>query len=68
MHKGYWIDIGTPEKYLQVHRDILGGAFFVDLSGRAEHGGRIDPSARVDAGARLTGPFYIGPGCVVETG
>ena len=30
---GYWIDIGTPEKYLQVHRDILGGAFAVDLVG-----------------------------------
>ena len=25
VHRGYWIDIGTPEKYLQVHRDILGG-------------------------------------------
>ena len=23
---GYWIDIGTVEKYLQVHLDILGGA------------------------------------------
>src|SRR6185295_18742725 len=21
VHRGYWIDIGTPEKYLQVHRD-----------------------------------------------
>ena len=22
VHRGYWIDIGTPEKYLKVHRDI----------------------------------------------
>ena len=22
-HRGYWIDIGTPEKYMQVHRDIM---------------------------------------------
>ena len=26
MSPGYWIDIGTVEKYLQVHLDILGGA------------------------------------------
>src|SRR6478735_6316241 len=23
VYKGYWIDIGTPEKYMQVHRDIM---------------------------------------------
>ena len=23
IYDGYWIDIGTPEKYLQVHRDIM---------------------------------------------
>jgi len=22
-HRGYWIDIGTPKKYMQVHRDIM---------------------------------------------
>ena len=24
---GYWIDIGTPAKYLQVHRDIMDGRY-----------------------------------------
>ena len=23
VYRGYWIDIGTPEKYMQVHRDIM---------------------------------------------
>ena len=23
VYRGYWIDIGTPEKYVQVHRDIM---------------------------------------------
>ena len=68
VHRGYWIDIGTPEKYLQVHRDIFGGAFAVELRGLGEGGGRIDASARVDAGARLVAPFYIGPGCTIEAG
>ena len=25
--RGYWIDIGTPEKYVQVHRDMFDGKF-----------------------------------------
>src|SRR6476646_1462621 len=27
VYRGYWIDIGTPEKYMQVHRDIMDGRF-----------------------------------------
>jgi mannose-1-phosphate guanylyltransferase len=27
LYDGYWIDIGTPEKYTQVHRDIMDGRF-----------------------------------------
>src|SRR5712671_6585746 len=26
-HRGYWIDIGTPEKYMQVHRDMMDGLY-----------------------------------------
>jgi mannose-1-phosphate guanylyltransferase len=67
VHHGYWIDIGTPEKYLQVHRDILEGRYPVDLEGAAAHGGWVHPSASV-SGATLEGPFYVGPGCVVTPG
>jgi NDP-sugar pyrophosphorylase family protein len=68
VHTGYWIDIGTPEKYLQVHRDILERRFPVSLSGQAHGSGRLDASASVDAGARLAGRFYVGPGCRLESG
>src|SRR4030095_11195944 len=27
VHDKYWIDIGTPRKYLEVHHDILAGRF-----------------------------------------
>jgi NDP-sugar pyrophosphorylase family protein len=27
IYDGYWIDIGTPAKYLQVHRDIMDGRY-----------------------------------------
>jgi NDP-sugar pyrophosphorylase family protein len=67
VHRGYWIDIGTPEKYLQVHRDILGGGFPVALDGAPTRGGWVHPSASV-SGATLEGPFYVGPRCVVAPG
>jgi mannose-1-phosphate guanylyltransferase len=68
VHRGYWIDIGTPEKYRQVHRDILSGDFAVSLDGRARAGGWVHATARVEASAELSGPFYVGPGCQVEAG
>lgn len=68
VHGGYWIDIGTPEKYLQVHRDILGGRFSVALHGRERGSGWIAPSADVDPTAELAGAFYVGPGCRVAAG
>ena len=67
VHRGYWIDIGTPEKYLQAHGDILAGRFEVALDGVAVGGGWAHGSARLE-GASLTGPFYVGAGCVVAPG
>jgi NDP-sugar pyrophosphorylase family protein len=66
VHRGYWIDIGTPEKYLQVHRDILSRRFPVPLDGEPRAGGFVHPAARVSPEALLDGPFYVGPGCEVE--
>jgi mannose-1-phosphate guanylyltransferase len=68
VHRGYWIDIGTPQKYLQVHRDILGRRFPVDLRGRSTSGGWVEDPAEIDGGATLEGPFYVGPGCRVAAG
>jgi NDP-sugar pyrophosphorylase family protein len=68
VHPGYWIDIGTPDKYLQVHRDILARRFEVALNGAPRAAGFVHAGARVHDGARLEGAFYAGPGCVVEDG
>jgi NDP-sugar pyrophosphorylase family protein len=68
VHRGYWIDIGTPEKYLQVHRDILSGRFAVSLDGAPRGAGFVHAAARVSAGTVLDGAFYVGPGCEVEAG
>ncbi len=68
VHRGYWIDIGTPAKYLQVHQDILSGRFPVALQAERVRGGFVAPGARIDAAARLEPPFYVGPECEVEAG
>jgi NDP-sugar pyrophosphorylase family protein len=68
VHRGYWIDIGTPEKYLQVHRDILGRRFSVDLDGERRDGGWVHRTAALDGAAAVEGPFYVGPRCQVAAG
>lgn len=66
---GYWLDVGTPESYLQAHRDILERLFPTEV-GRALGADftLVDPTAEVDPGARLVPPVYVGPGAVVEAG
>ncbi len=64
---GYWVDIGTPERYLQASWDILEGrvATRVEASGP---GVLIDPSATVDAAATIGPRAVVGPDCRVEAG
>jgi len=66
---GYWIDIGTPEKYVQVHRDIMDRRFpalpFRDLA--APHAW-IDSGARIEDGATIEGPCFIDEGVLVKPG
>jgi NDP-sugar pyrophosphorylase family protein len=67
--RGYWIDIGTPEKYVQVHRDMFDGKFAGGVFG---HANRAQPivsgEARIDEGARLEGPCFIDAGVHVKKG
>jgi len=66
--RGYWIDIGTPEKYMQVHRDIMDGLYrtapFADRASTTW----ISPQARVEDGASIEGPCFIDKGTVVKSG
>jgi NDP-sugar pyrophosphorylase family protein len=66
IHEGYWIDIGTPEKYLQVHEDLLSGRFSHSPAAARRGEGLIHETARVSEGAVLDGRFYIGPGCEID--
>ncbi|MDP6608773.1 MAG: NDP-sugar synthase [Vicinamibacterales bacterium] len=64
---GYWIDIGTPDKYRQVHRDIMDGRFAAAPFGnRATGTAIVAKTAKVDPGARLEGPCFIDEGVTVK--
>ena len=61
---GYWIDVGTPEKYLQLHCDLLGGKC-----------GQHDPvvgeevligeKSDVHPTAQINGPAVLGDNCSI---
>jgi NDP-sugar pyrophosphorylase family protein len=68
VHQGYWIDIGTPEKYMQVHQDIMDSRFALEPFDRGPNTIAIAPDAKVEEGATLEGPCYIGDGAVVKAG
>jgi mannose-1-phosphate guanylyltransferase len=69
IYKGYWIDIGTPEKYTQVHRDIMDGRYqAAPFSGGAAGAGCVSPAARVEDGAIVEGPCFIDADVVVKAG
>jgi len=67
---GYWIDIGTPEKYMQVHRDIMDGRCRA-YKGASFNGGStawISSQARVEDGVSVEGPCFVDEGAVVKAG
>src|SRR5437899_12705148 len=67
VYRGYWIDIGTADKYMQVHRDIMDGRYQAAPFG-APHAPWISPLARVEEGATVEGPCFIDEGAVVKAG
>jgi NDP-sugar pyrophosphorylase family protein len=67
VYKGYWIDIGTPEKYTQVHRDIMGGSFSAAPFSGARDAVLAD-GARIEDGAVVQGPCFVDEGTVVRAG
>ena len=67
--RGYWIDIGTPEKYVQVHHDMFDGKFAAGLFATADRTKPIvSPEARIDDNVTLTAPCFIDAGVHVKSG
>ncbi|MEQ1573481.1 MAG: NDP-sugar synthase [Vicinamibacterales bacterium] len=69
VYDGYWIDIGSPEKYTQVHRDIMDGRFAAaPFLGQPARHGAIAPDVRIEAGAVVEGPCFIDAGVAIKAG
>ena len=76
---GYWLDIGTPERYLEGTIDILEGTVHTAVRERmgdtylvvekaVESAGRVIPSALVESGCRIGEGARIGGRVVLEHG
>jgi mannose-1-phosphate guanylyltransferase len=75
----YWIDIGTPDKYLTLQHDLLRrqtggnaikfeGESSVHASARIEGPALIGYGCSVDKNSAIRGPVVLGAGCHVEEG
>jgi len=64
---GYWIDIGTPERYLESTYDLLSGRVVSDLPARDPSGSLIGEGSHV-AGAVIGPLSVLGRDCTVGEG
>ncbi len=66
---GYWLDIGTPDAYLQAHRDVLERNFVTELGDDlgADYT-LVAPDADVSPDARLVPPVFVGAGASIGAG
>jgi mannose-1-phosphate guanylyltransferase len=63
---GYWMDIGTPERYLQASWDILEGQVRTEAGARLGGVGLlVEEGAEVDPGASVQPPALVESGVVV---
>jgi mannose-1-phosphate guanylyltransferase len=64
---GYWMDIGTPERYLQASWDILEGRVETEVEPTAP-GRLVAAGAEIDAEARVGERAVVAAACRVEAG
>jgi len=67
-YRGYWIDIGTPEKYMQVHRDIMDRRFLTKPFADCQSGRFISAQAKIEDGVTFDGPCFVDEGATVKAG
>ena len=65
---GYWIDIGTPERFLEANWDILGGRVKTVVGDRIEDSMMVGEGCQVSPDAELRAPCVIGDGSRVDAG
>ena len=62
----YWIDIGSPQKYMQAHRAVLQGEVKINIPGvKNEAGIWSGKNVYVSPSAKLRGPSLLGDNCQI---
>jgi len=65
----YWIDIGTPQKYMQAHYDILRGQVNIEIPHRqVREGVWVGEGTELPDGCEIHPPVVIGRFCRVDEG
>jgi mannose-1-phosphate guanylyltransferase len=65
--RAYWLDIGTPDRYLQGTFDILEGNVVTSVRERLGDG-YLAVGERVDARGRIVPPAVVEQGCTIAAG
>lgn len=65
---GYWMDIGTPERYLQATFDILEGTVTTEIGEQLAGTGSRLIGADTTVEGRVIAPAVIGDGCEIAAG
>lgn len=70
VYKGcnYWLDIGTPAKYMQAHRDGFDGRLRLPEADFHQHAVYSSLNAKISGTAVLRGPVYLGKNVHIEPG
>jgi len=63
--EGYWIDIGTPERYLEANWDILESRVETVMSDRLESPMMVGEGCEISSGAELRAPCVVGRDSVI---
>lgn len=57
----YWVDIGSPQKYLKAHRDIMTEEVIVNINGEKKSNNIwIDENSKISEHSKLHGPLILG--------
>lgn len=69
-HRGYWLDMGVPERYLRAHWDLLDGALGASWEDRLPIGSQVlrGTRERCISGATLAPPVVLGAGSTLAPG
>jgi mannose-1-phosphate guanylyltransferase len=65
--EGYWIDIGTPERFLEANWDILEGRVETVVSEQLDSQVMVGEDCEISPDAELLAPCVVGPKSSVES-